>query len=139
MRSSILRLGHRARRAHHRANDFDMRAAAAEAVAQRFHRLLFGRMRIAREQRLCRHDHAVEAVTALRGLFGDTGFLYEIRLVACAETFERYNRAADAAFDRDHAGARRDAVDQYGAGAALAEPTAVFRAVQFEVFAQHIV
>ena len=57
---------------------------------------------------------------------------------ARAETFERHNVAPDAALDRDHAGTRGDAVDQHGAGAALAEPAAVFRAVQCEVVAQHV-
>ncbi len=36
------------------------------------------------------------------------------------------------------AGPRRDAVDQHRAGAAFAEPAAVFRSVQFEIVAQHV-
>src|SRR4029078_5441366 len=40
--------------------------------------------------------------------------------------------------ERDHAGPRGGSVNQQGAGAAFAEPTAVFRSVQGEVVAQHI-
>ena len=59
-------------------------------------------------------------------------------MVARAEAFERQDLTPDAARDRDDAGARRDAVDEHGAGAAFAEPAAVFRSVQFEIVAQHI-
>jgi hypothetical protein len=45
---------------------------------------------------------------------------------------------SDAAFDRDDAGTRRDAVDQNGARAAFAEAAAIFRPVQFEIIAQHM-
>src|SRR5882757_10279186 len=41
-----------ARGAQHGAHDFDMGAAAAEIVAQRFEDLLLGRMRVAQQQRL---------------------------------------------------------------------------------------
>ena len=90
------------------------------------------------QQRLGGHDHAVEAVAALRGLFPDEGVLHRIGMIARAKTFERENVALDAAADRDHAGARGDAVDQHGAGPAFAEPAAEFRPVQFEIVAQHI-
>ena len=59
-------------------------------------------------------------------------------MLARAEAFERHNVAPDAALDRDHAGTRRDAVDQHGAGAAFAEAAAVFRSVQCEIVAQHV-
>ena len=107
-------------------------------IAQRFEHLGLGGLRGAHQQRLGGHDHAVEAVAALRGLFADEGVLHRIGMIARAEAFERQNVALDAAADRDHAGARGDAVDQHGAGAALAEPAAVFRSVQFKIVAQHV-
>ena len=64
-----LRLDRMARGAHRGAHDLDMRAAAAQIVAQRFQHLGFGRMRRAQQQRLGGDDHAVQAVAALRGLF----------------------------------------------------------------------
>src|SRR5262245_46712964 len=115
-----------------------MRAAAAEIVAQRLQYLRLGGMRVDRKQRLGAHDHAVEAVAALRGLFLDEGLLHRIRPLARAETFQRHDVAPGAAFDRDHAGTRGDAVDQHGAGAAFAEPAAIFRSVEFEIVAQHV-
>src|SRR3984885_7958584 len=138
MRASIACLDRATRGTHYRANDLHMRAAAAEIVAQRFHRLLFGRVRVAHQQRLGRHDHAVEAIAALRGLLGNKSFLHGVGVDAGAETFKCHDVAAGAAFDRDHAGASRHAVDQHGASAAFAEATPVFRSVQFEVVAQHM-
>ena len=74
----------------------------------------------------------------MRGLLVDEGLLHGIGMLARAEPFQRHDVAAGAAFDRNDAGARRDAVDQHGAGAALAEPAAIFRTVQFEIVAQHV-
>src|SRR5205814_6120240 len=61
-----------------------------------------------------------------------------IGMLARAEAFERHDVAPGAALDRDHAGARGDAVDQHRAGSAFAETAAIFRSVQSEVVAQHI-
>src|ERR1700756_1748991 len=100
-RPSTTDLGELAGCAHHRAEDFDMRAAAAEIVAQRLQRLLLGGPWIDREQRLGSHDHAVEAVAALRGLLIDESLLHRIGLVACTEALERHDVAAFAAADRN--------------------------------------
>src|SRR5258708_37037758 len=59
-------------------------------------------------------------------------------MIARSKALERHDGARDAARDRDHAGPRRDAVDQHRAGAAFAKPAAVFRSVQFEIVAQHV-
>ena len=95
-------------------------------------------MRVAREQRLCRDDHAVEAIAALCALLGDEGLLHRIGMLACAQAFERHDVAPDAALDRNRAGPRGDAVDQHGARAAFTEPAAIFRSVQLEIVAQHV-
>src|SRR4030088_1595552 len=130
---SILRLGEAPRAPHRSANDFNMRAASAQIMAQGFEHVGLGRMRGAHQQRLGAHDHAVEAVAALRGLFPDQDLLHRIRMAARAEALARHNVAAGAAIDRHPAGARCDAVDEYGAGPAFAEPAAIFRSVQFEI------
>src|SRR3954449_5183349 len=135
---SITGLGELARRTHYGAKDFDMRAAATEIVAQRRQRLLFGGPRVDRKQRLGGHDHAVEAVAALRGLLVDESLLHHIRLVAGAEPLERHDVAAAAAADRNDAGARRRAIDQDSAGAAFTEAATVFRTVEREIVAQHV-
>src|SRR5216684_2760033 len=103
-------------RAHGRPHDFDMRAAPAKMIAQCFKHLAFAGMGVARQQRLGADDHAVEAIAALRSLLVDESLLYDVGMLAGAKTFERHDVAAGAAFDRDHAGARRDAVDQHRAG-----------------------
>jgi len=115
-----------------------MRATAAEIVAQRGERFLFRRLRVDREQRLGGHDHAVEAVAALRGLLVDESLLHHVRLVACAEAFERHDVAPGATADRNDAGAGGHAIDQDSAGAAFTQAATVFRAVESEVVAQHI-
>src|ERR1700733_5800009 len=137
-RSSIANLGGAACRLHHRAHDFDMRAAPAQIVTQRLHGLALGGVRIAQQQRFGRHDHAVEAVTALRGLFPDEGSLRRIGTRARAEALECQDLAIDTAADRNHAGAGGEAVDQHRAGAAFTEPAAVFRSIQFKIVAQYI-
>src|SRR3954464_15842465 len=70
-----------------RARNFDMRAAPAQIVSQRLEHLGFRRTRRARQQRLRRDDHAVEAVPALRGLLMDKGLLHGIGMLTCAKTF----------------------------------------------------
>jgi hypothetical protein len=74
----------------------------------------------------------------LRGLLVDERLLHRIGMLTRAKAFQRHDVAAGAAFDRNDAGTRGNAVDQHRAGAALAEPAAIFRAVQFEIVAQHV-
>jgi hypothetical protein len=115
-----------------------MCAAAAEMMAQCFQQLVVRRVRGTQQQRLGSDDHAVETVAALRSLFADEGLLHGVGMLARAETFKRHDVAPRAALDRDHAGARRDAVEQHRAGAAFAKTAAIFWSVQGEVVAQHI-
>src|SRR5882757_9047903 len=84
-RSSIARLDRMAGGAHRGSDNLDMRAAAAEIVAQRFQHLVLGRIWVARQQRLGGDDHAVETVAALRGLLADEGILHRIRMLARTE------------------------------------------------------
>src|SRR5262245_11843941 len=90
------------------------------------------------EQRFGRHDHAIRAVAALGRLLGYEGGLHRIGLLGCTESLECRNRVAGGLFDGREARARRLAVDQYGTGAALAEPATELRTVQPERIAQDI-
>src|SRR5688572_6305595 len=104
-----------------------MREAAAEHAGERLLQLRVGGARIPVEQRLGAEDHAAEAEAALHGLLVDEGLLYRVRLLGRAEPLERGDvRAADGLHRRD-AGPRRLAVDDDGAGAALAEPAPELR------------
>src|SRR6266702_2590461 len=85
MSPSVASLSGKAGSPHRRAHDFDMRAAAAQIVAQCFLYLGLGRMRASRQQRLDADDHAVEAVAALRGLFGNKSLLHGIGMRARGE------------------------------------------------------
>ena len=74
-----------------RADDAGMRAAAAEIVGERLLDLGLARLLVLREEGRRLHDHAVDAVAALRGLFVDEGLLHRMRLLRRAEPFERHD------------------------------------------------
>src|SRR3546814_21148732 len=76
------------------AHDPEMRSAAAEITLQRLLDVAVARIGVFVEQRLRGHDHAVDAVAALRGLLVDEGLLARVRLVDRAEPFERRYLAA---------------------------------------------
>src|SRR5271165_7222934 len=94
---SIADLGGVSGRTQRRAHDLDMGAAAAQIILQRLRDLRFAWSWIDVEQRFRRHDHAIEAVAALRGLLGDEGLLHGIRMLARAKPFERHDVASHAA------------------------------------------
>src|SRR3954470_14607537 len=102
-----------------RPHDPVVRPAAAEVGGERLPDIGLIRFRIAIEQRLGAHDHAVDAVAALSGLLGDEGTLQRMRLLERAEALERDDLGALQRVDRRHAGAHRLPVHQHGAGAAL--------------------
>src|ERR1035437_10809563 len=85
------------------------------------------------------HDHAVDAIAALRGLLVDERLLHRMALLGRAEAFQRHHLLL-----RTHSRQRRGARLHGGAvyvdhaGAALAESAAEARAVQAEIVAQHI-
>src|SRR5262245_388673 len=124
--------------AQHRANDAVMGAAAAEIACERRAHIRLVRLRIAVEQLLGRHDHAVGTVAALRGLLLDEGGLQRMRIRDRAEPFDGGDLARRYRADRGDAGARCLAVDQHGAGAALRQSTAELGAVELEIVAQHV-
>src|SRR5260370_27505752 len=90
------------------------------------------------EERFRGHDHAVHAVTALRGLLFDEGRLQRVRMLERAQAFERGDAAVLRAADGNAAGAHSVSVHDDGARAALAESAPESGAVQFEVIAQDI-
>src|SRR6185437_6592640 len=120
------------------AKDARMRAATAEIAGERLPHLAVAGLRIALQQGRRRHDHAVDAIAALRRLLVDEGLLDGMRLVDGAETLDGGDLLARRQGDREGAGAHRLAVDDHRAGAALSETAAEFCAVQLEVVAQHI-
>ena len=90
------------------------------------------------QQRLCAHDHAWYAIAALRGLLVHEGTLQRPGMLNRAEPLECRDLLASEHLDRDDAGKHRLAIDDHGAGAALAEPAAVLGSVELEIFPQYI-
>ena len=89
-----------------------MRSAAAEISGERLAHIFFGGARIAIEQFLGRHDHAGDAVTALRGLLSHEGLLQRVRLIDRAEALDRRDLGISKGPDRGDAGAHRRAIDR---------------------------
>jgi len=115
-----------------------MGAATAEVVFELVADRRFGRVRRARQQGGGRHDHAVQAIAALGGLFGNEGGLDRVQHPIGFQPLQRHDSAVPDATDRDHAGARRDAVDQNRARAALAQAATELRTIQRQIVAQHV-
>ena len=66
------------------AHDTHMRAAAAEIVGERLLDVGIARLLVRAQQRRRLHDHAVDAVAALRRLLVDKGLLHRMRLLAAS-------------------------------------------------------
>jgi len=115
-----------------------VRSAAAEIAGESLFDLFQRRMRRLAENGARRHNHAVGAIAALRGLLGDEGGLEGTRSFRCSKAFESCNGAARHLFDWRGAGAHGLAIDQHSAGAALPEPATEFCAVQRERVAKNV-
>src|ERR1700694_3990378 len=104
---------------------------------QRLLDFCLARIRIAVEQRLGRHHHAVAAIAALAGLLLDERTLQRVQLVERAEAFD----GSEPPRDRRHRGYARAyalAADQHGAGAALRKPATEFGPIEPDVVAQNV-
>jgi hypothetical protein len=114
-----------------------MRSAPAQVAGQRALGIVARRMRLSVEQRDGAHDHAGNAVPALRRLLRDERDLHRMRQVAGADALDRRDRLPCDAADLDAAGARGFAVDQHGARPALPDAAAVLGAGEAKTIAQH--
>src|SRR5216110_2511642 len=93
-------------------------------------------MRILREQRRGGHDLPRLTIAALRHVFLDPRALHRVRAVL-GQAFDRGHALAGDRGHGQHAGARRDAVQVDGAGAALGDAAAELGAGEAEGVAQH--
>src|SRR5207237_9701255 len=85
----------------------------------------------------CRHDLPVLAEPACRHLLVDPRLLDRMEPAVCREPLERGDFRLHGGHLRD-ARPRRDAVDDDGARAALAEPTSEPRTLQAEIVSQDV-
>src|SRR5262245_60828566 len=113
-----------------------MGPAATEIAAERLLDLAITRVRGALEERLARHDHAVDAVAALGGLLLDERLLERMGLGRRAEALERRDPVSGRLGERHRARADGLAVHEDGARAALPEAAAELRAVEGEIVAE---
>src|SRR2546426_11207508 len=110
--------------------------AAATDVGHRRVDVGVGGVRILREQRRGGHDLPRLAVAALRHVFLDPRALHRVRAVL-GQAFDRRHALAGDGGHGQHAGARRDAIQVDGAGAALGDAAAELGAGEPEGVTQH--
>src|SRR5579883_585804 len=84
---AIAASSNRLRCAHHGADDAGVGAAAAEIVCERLFDIGLARLLVHGEKGGGLHNHAVDAIAALYGLFFDKRFLNGMRLIGRAEPF----------------------------------------------------
>src|SRR5882757_6962799 len=99
-----------------------MCATSTQVVGQCLLDLLVGGMSIGSYQCRGLHDHPVDTITALHGLFVDERLLQRMGFIWRTETLERDDVTAGDAGDWKDARAYCIAVEMHGAGSALAEP-----------------
>src|SRR5690554_6821686 len=87
-------------------HDFHMCAATAQVELEFVADLLFGWMRLTIEQSLQRHDHAVDAIAALRGLLVDESLLYGRWVIGSTQPFKSGNFMTPHAFNWYDTGTR---------------------------------
>src|SRR3954471_21830001 len=87
---------------------------------------------------MSRHDHSRNAESALHRASRDEGALQRAGFAVSFETFDRHDFLARSLDREDQTGTDRFAVDQYGAGAALAFRAALFGAGEPKVIPQQV-
>ena len=120
----------------HRVDDVLIAGAAAEIAFEAVADLFVGRIGIALEQLLGRHDHAGSAEAALEAMLVPEGFLHGVELAVGGEAFDGHHLAA-IRLDGEHgAGLYGLAVERHGAGAADGGFAADVAAGESDDFAQ---
>src|ERR1700722_523813 len=121
-----------------RADDPQMRAAAADIAVQGSFDIGDRWVRIFVEQRLGAHYHAIHAVAALRRLLFDESSLNRVRMRDVSQSFQRGDAFIFRRRNRKHAGPHRVALHEHRARPALPQAAAKSRPVQRQVVAQDV-
>src|SRR5262249_48044564 len=95
----------------------------------------FARLGIPVEIRLRGHDDAIHAKPALHPLFIAERFLYRVRLLARAQSFERRNFCTGCARDGRYARSHRLSLHDDRATSALTQTTSELRPAQCKIIA----
>ena len=115
-----------------------MTAAAAKIPIQALLNFRDARVGIFVEQDFGRHDHAIHAIAALRGLFVDKRSLERMRMGDIPQPFECHDALVLRRARRNGAGSNGLAVHDDRARTALSQASAKPRAMQSKVVAQNI-
>jgi hypothetical protein len=116
----------------------NVRKAAAQDARHGLANLLVAGLRVPIEEGFGRHNDAIDAKTALRGLLSDKCALQGMGLVDRSDALKCGDfRSRDRTHRRD-AGAHRLTFHDHGTGAALAQATAELRSAELEIVAQHV-
>src|SRR6267378_2138294 len=105
-----------------------LEGAAAANIGDGFVDVLVGRLRFLLEKRRHRHDHSGLAISALRYVVVDPGFLHLVQRAVGGQTFDCGDLFAAGFADQYATGAHRNAVDMDRAGPALCYAATVFGA-----------
>ena len=120
------------------ANNPVMGPAAAQVAGKTQPDLGLAWLLVAVEQRFGHHDHAGDAVAALRRLLRHESGLQRVRPLDGTQTLESGDLRLPERADRGDAGAHWGAVDEHGAGAALAKAAAELGSIEAKIIAQHV-
>jgi hypothetical protein len=110
--------------------------AAAQHPAQGFTDFLIRCMRLSVEDRLRGEDYSTEAKAALGGALVNECLLERVRLLCCAETFERRNLVLADRTHRHHTRTHDVVAHNYCACSALSHPTSELRTPQSKLITQ---
>jgi hypothetical protein len=114
----------------YRIENFQMSSAAAEVTREGLTDLGFARLGIGSQERHGCHDHAVQAVPALRGLRLDKGLLNRMWSTMFGQSVQGCNRSPIEFDCGDDARSRRTIINQYGTSATLTQSAAVTRSIE---------
>src|ERR1700757_1307504 len=102
-----------------------LEGAAAADIGDGVVDVLVGRLWLVLEQPRHRHDHPALAIAALRHVVLDPGLLHLVQGTIIGKALDGGDLLAGGLAHADTAGARRDAIDVHGAGAALCNAAAI--------------
>src|SRR4030088_172260 len=111
-----------------------LESAAAANIGDGFVDVLVGRLRFFLEKRSHRHDHSGLAISALRDVVVDPGFLYLVQCAIGGQSFDGGDLLATGVADQYAARAHRNAIDMDGTGPALCNAATVFGAGKADIF-----
>src|SRR5581483_2097970 len=114
-----------------------LEGAAAADVGNRGVDVGVGGLRLLFQQRRDGHDHARLAIAALRHIVLEPRLLHLVELAVLRQAFDGGDLLARGAADREGTRTHRRAVDVHGAGTALRDAAAVFRAGEADILTDH--